>query len=225
MLNAAGAVPGIVPRTGSRTGSRTERKRQAILAAAEQLFLRGGYLGTNMDELAAASQVSKQTVYAHFGSKEALFVELVDAMTTAAGDAVHSGAEEPAADGDVAGYLQRYAERQLAVVLAPRILQLRRLVIGEVARFPALAAVLYERGPQRAIATLAEIFAQLDERGLLFVDDPAEAAAQFNWLVMGGPVNRAMLLGDAAVPAEAELSAHVAGGVRVFLAAYGRRPE
>ena len=43
------------------------------------MFLRDGYLGANMDELAALSGVSKQTVYAHFGSKEALFVELVGA--------------------------------------------------------------------------------------------------------------------------------------------------
>ena len=41
------------------------------------MFLRDGYLGANMDELTALSGVSKQTVYAHFGSKEALFVELV----------------------------------------------------------------------------------------------------------------------------------------------------
>ena len=54
------------------------------------MFLRSGYLGTNMDELAARSQVSKQTVYKHFGSKEALFVELVTSMTDAASSSVHN---------------------------------------------------------------------------------------------------------------------------------------
>ena len=66
------------------------RKHRAILAAAEEMFLRSGYLGTNMDELAARSQVSKQTVYKHFGSKEALFVALVTSMTDAASSSVHN---------------------------------------------------------------------------------------------------------------------------------------
>ncbi|WP_295700287.1 TetR/AcrR family transcriptional regulator C-terminal domain-containing protein [Lapillicoccus sp.] len=46
------------------------------------------------------------------------------------------------------------------------------------------------------------------------------AAAQFNWLVMAGPLNEAMLLGDAAVPTPSALRRHAAEGVRVFLAAH-----
>jgi hypothetical protein len=38
---------------------------------------------------------------------------------------------------------------------------------------------------------------------------------------MSEPVNRAMLLGDEAIPAEAELCQHAEEGVRVFLTAYG----
>ena len=57
--------------------------------------------------------------------------------------------------GDVGGLPSDYAYRQLTVVLTPRIMQLRRLVIGEVSRFPDLARVLYERGPQRAMDALA----------------------------------------------------------------------
>jgi hypothetical protein len=48
-------------------------------------------------------------------------------------------------------------------------------------------------------------------------------SVQFNWLVMADPLNRTMLLGDAAIPDEAELRRHAAEGVRVFLGAYGRR--
>jgi hypothetical protein len=95
------------------------------------------------------------------------------------------------------------------------------MVIGEVARFPELARVLYECGPQRAIAALAESFTRLGERGLLSVGDPRRAASHFNWLVMAEPVNRVMLLGDEAIPTEAELCQHAEEGVRVFLAAYG----
>lgn len=203
----------------------SERKRHAILVAAEALFLGGGYLGTSMDDVAARSMVSKQTVYAHFGSKEALFIALVSAMTDGASDDVHSvdPAVQPAADGDVAGYLSDYAERQLAVVLTPRLLRLRRLVIGEVARFPDLARALYESGPQRAIAAMAGDFERLAARGLLDLPDPVEAATTFNWLVMGGPLSEAMLLGDDAVPTTARRRAHAAHATRVFLSCYGVR--
>ncbi len=201
-------------------GPQSARKHVAILTAAEQVFLRSGYLGASMDELAALSGVSKQTVYKHFGSKEALFVELITAMTRDAGDRVQQEIPDPEREDELEGYLQRYAERQLAIVLTPQLLQLRRLVIGEVSRFPALAAALYDGGPRRAISTLARVFSRLTEAGLLAVPDPDIAAAQFNWLVMAGPLNEAMLLGDAAVPTPAALRRHAAEGVRVFLAAH-----
>lgn len=204
------------------TGS-SARKRRAILDAAIKVFLKSGYLGTNMDEIAALSEVSKQTIYKHFSSKEALFVEMVTSMTDAASDTVHNQIPELSDDKDIAGFLQVYAHRQLTVVLTPRLMQLRRLVIGEVARFPELARVLYERGPQRAVAALAKAFERLAARGLLVIDDPLIAASHFNWLIMAEPLNKAMLLGDEAIPKPAALRRHAAEGVRVFLAAYGKR--
>lgn len=202
---------------------RSERKHRAILEAAQEMFLAGGYLGTNMDELAARSNVSKQTVYKHFGSKEALFVELVTSMTDAAADRVHQDVADPGSADELAPYLEAYADRQLEVVMTPGLLQLRRLVIGEVARFPELAEALHERGPKRAIGILAQMFKRLAEQRMLTIDDAITAATQFNWLVMGESLNRAMLLGDAAIPTPAERRAQVSAAVRVFLAAYGAR--
>ena len=204
------------------TGS-SARKHRAILDAAIKVFLKSGYLGTNMDEIAALSGVSKQTIYKHFSSKEALFVAMVTSMTDAASDTVHNQIPELSDDKDIAGFLQMYAHRQLTVVLTPRLMQLRRLVIGEVARFPELARVLYERGPQRAVAALAKVFERLAARGLLVIDDPLIAASHFNWLIMAEPLNNAMLLGDEAIPKPSALRRHAAEGVRVFLAAYCKR--
>ncbi|MGE0279362.1 MAG: TetR/AcrR family transcriptional regulator [Rhizobiaceae bacterium] len=199
---------------------RSARKRRAILDAATEIFLKNGYLGTNMDEIATVSNVSKQTVYKHFSSKEALFVEIVSSMTNQAGDQVHNEAPTLKGASHLADYLTDYALRQLTIVLTPRVMQLRRLVIGEVARFPDLAKVLYERGPQRAIGILAGIFERLARDGLLVVDDPVTAASHFNWLIMAQPLNQAMLLGDDAIPPLVDLRKHAEDGVRVFLAAY-----
>lgn len=208
---------------GQATGDRSERKRRAILKAATEVFLRSGYLGTNMDEIAALSEVSKQTVYKHFSSKEALFIEIVTSMTGAAGNSVSEQAPQlPTDQAGLEAYLFEYAHTQLVTVLTPRLMQLRRLVIAEVGRFPELARVLYERGPQRAMGLLAASFRQLADQGLLAIDDAAMAAAHFNWLVMSEALNRAMLMGDSAIPKPAELRRQAELGVKVFLAAYGR---
>ena len=48
-------------------------KRDAILEAAARVFFESGYAAASMDEIAREAGVSKQTVYSHFGAKEALF--------------------------------------------------------------------------------------------------------------------------------------------------------
>ena len=124
---------------------------------------------------------------------------------------------------DLEADLRELARRQLTRVMEPRLLALRRLVIGEASRFPELGRLFYERGPGRTITALAASFERLAQRGLLVLGDPQLAAAHFNWLIMSVPLNRAMLLGDDEPPSPAELQRSGDAGVRVFLAAYGRR--
>ena len=200
---------------------RSVRKHNAILDAATTVFLRNGYLGTSMDEIAALARVSKQTVYKHFADKDSLFSEIVLAAVDAAADPVLADASALAASDDLEADLRAFARGQLEQVTRRRLLQLRRLVIGEANRFPELGRAFFERGGGRSAEALAAAFARLTERGLLRAADPELAAAHFNLLVIGAPVNRAMLLGDDAIPTAAELDRHAEGGVRAFLAAYG----
>ena len=202
--------------------SRSARKRAAILAAATTVFLRNGYVGTSMDEIAALAAVSKQTVYKHFADKERLFSEIVVATVNEAGEPTHQEVLDLRDSGDVDADLRDLARRLLARVMQPRLLQLRRVVIGEAGRFPELGRTFYELGPGRTMAALADAFERLAERGELRLDDPSLAAAHFNWLIMSIPLNRAMLFGQDDPPAAAELDRYADSGVRVFLAAYGR---
>ncbi len=207
----------------SRDERRSTRKREAILEAATTAFLRNGYLGTSMDEIAALAAVSKQTVYKHFADKKRLFSEIVIGTVDKVSDPVQNEVLSLDESGDVEADLRDLARRQLAMVMQPRLLQLRRLVIGEAGRFPELGRTFYERGPQRTVAALAAAFERLAERGVLQLDDPRLAAAHFNWLVMSAPINQAMLLGDDQIPARADLDRYADSGVRAFLAAYGPR--
>lgn len=204
--------------------TRTTRKRQSILAAATELFLQRGFLATNMDEVAAIASVSKQTVYTHFGTKEALFLEIVTGMTGEAGDELEGQVADPVDGRPIEGFLLEFAEQQLAIVMTPRLMQLRRLVIGEAERFPELGKRLHAKGPGRSIARLTKALAHYSESGDVEAEDLRAAASFFNWLVMGEPVNDAMLLGDGAISDAVALRAHAKESVRIFLAAYGRRP-
>lgn len=200
---------------------RTERKRRLIVEAASDLFLTHGFSGTSMDDVASRAAVSKQTVYKQFANKEALFIAIVQTMTYEAAARVQIDMRDPRDPGELATALRMHASRLLAIVLAPRLLQLRRLVIAEAGRFPDLGKALYDGGPARSMANLATAFARWAGDGLLIVDDPGAAASHFNWLIMGEPINQAMFRGDDALPGPAQRETHVAAGVRVFLAAYG----
>jgi TetR/AcrR family transcriptional repressor of mexJK operon len=202
---------------------RSTRRRRAILEAATTVFLRNGYLGTSMDEIAALAGVSKQTVYKHFADKERLFAEIVISTVNEASDPVYNEVVNLEDSGDVEADLRDLARRQLAAVMRPRLMQLRRLAIGEVGRFPELGRTFYERGPGRTIAALAKAFERLAARGVLQLEDPLLAAAHFDWLIMSAPMNQAMLLGHDDAPAPADLDRYAESGVRVFLAAYGQR--
>jgi TetR/AcrR family transcriptional repressor of mexJK operon len=200
--------------------TRTARKRRAILDAATTLFLRDGYQATSMDQIAAEAAVSKQTVYKQFADKQSLFREIVTGTVAQVSDPV---AEQVASlrDGtDLAAGLQGLARALLAQVIQPRVMQLRRLVIGEAGRFPELGRLFYDRGPGRTIDALAAAFGDLAARGTLRLQDPQLAAEHFNWLVMSTPLNRVMLCGDTELPAQADLDRYADAGARAFLAAY-----
>ncbi|MFA4959412.1 MAG: TetR/AcrR family transcriptional regulator [Candidatus Cloacimonas sp.] len=56
-------------------------KKKLILEMATQLFTRFGFAKTSLDEIAAAAQIAKGTVYYYFPSKEDLFVASIEAKT------------------------------------------------------------------------------------------------------------------------------------------------
>jgi TetR/AcrR family transcriptional regulator, mexJK operon transcriptional repressor len=199
--------------------SRSARKREAILDAAAQVFLGNGYVGTSMDQIAAVAAVSKQTVYKHFADKETLFRELI--TTT-----VHQDGQLAAHSDPLRGELpfdqelRAFARRLVRGVMQPRVLQLRRLVIGEATRFPTLGRTFYDSAVGRTTANLATAFTRLAADGRLKIDDPRLAAEHFIWLTLSIPLNRAMLVGDDHGLRSKDFDRYADAGVDVFLAAY-----
>lgn len=193
----------------------------AIREAAAALFLAKGYQATSMDDIAAAAQVSKQTIYTHFANKERLFADLVLGNAERVEDFILtlSPALERAGD-DLAPALTRVARGYLGTVMRPEVLRLRRLVLGEASRFPELARAYYEQVPGRVIEALAELFGRLAGAGRLKIDDPLVAAQQFAWLTLGLAVDRGMFYPIEEISANGELDRAAAAAVKTFLASY-----
>ena len=202
---------------------RSERKRLAILEAATEAFLGNGYSRTSMDEIARLARVSKQTVYMHFGDKEHLLFEIVMAIIHTASHPLDDEIIRLGDSTDLGADLRDHARRQLVLVLQPRPMQLRRLVIAEATSFPELGRAFYELGPGRTIGELAQAFRRLGERGLLTINDPTRAASDFNWLVMSDPLNHAMLLGESEPPDPTSINEWADQAVNTFMSAYDRR--
>ena len=62
--------------TSTRKQREIEEREGLILATAADLLGRHGYLGFTMDQIAAATEYSKGTIYNHFRSKEEVLVAL-----------------------------------------------------------------------------------------------------------------------------------------------------
>lgn len=99
--------------------------------------------------------------------------------------------------------------------------RLRRLVIGEANRFPELGKALFEHGPQRAMAGVQRRLQAWVDAGALPAHDTGAAAQHYNWLVMGAPLNAAMLLGDEAILSAAKRRAHAEAAVSALLRSIG----
>jgi TetR/AcrR family transcriptional repressor of mexJK operon len=204
-----GAVPG-----------RSARKRATILAAGRELFLSHGYQGTSVDQIAASAEVSKQTVYKHFGDKQELLLAIVnealDSTVTPFLDRIAKLADTDDLEADLTALAGEY----LRAVLTEPVVQLRRLVVGEANRVPALAQLYYEQAPSRALAAFADCMERLDDRGLLSVSEPAVAAEHFAFLVVGRCIDQALFCGGPQVLAGLDVDRHVRAGVALFLAGY-----
>lgn len=189
--------------------------------AAATVFMREGYAGASMDEITAIAGASKATVYRYFTDKQTLFCELIASTVKATSDLVQAEVAQLCDDiTDVDAELRDLARRLLAAVMKPELMRLRRLIIGEASRFPALGRVFYEQGPRRTVDSLAGLLRRLADEGQLTVRDPRTAAAQLNWLILAAPLNQAMLLGDDAPLTGAELEAHADAAIGMFLAAH-----
>jgi TetR/AcrR family transcriptional regulator, regulator of autoinduction and epiphytic fitness len=174
-------------------------KRHQILKGAMQEFLAKGYAAASMDRVAAASGVSKATVYSHFGDKESLFKTLVEQMAKGRMQAIMSQLDyslEP----------RQAIRRLLTLAIADccgnaEFHDFKRMLVGESGRFPELAKTFVRHLTKPGIEELTKY---LQESPAFNFPDP-EAIAR---VVVGGVVHYGMvqniLHGEEIMPMDAQ---------------------
>ncbi|MEO5755425.1 MAG: TetR/AcrR family transcriptional regulator [Mesorhizobium sp.] len=205
--------------------TRSARKDREIIQAATAAFVRGGYDGTSMEEIATKAGVSKQTVYKHFTDKETLFGDVVRSSAAQANDAIELVTRLLSDTEFTAGGLQQLARRLMTTLMDEERLKLRRLIIANADRMPQLGRDWYEKGFERMLATMASCFQKLTSRGLLQTSDPHLAASHFFGMLLWIPMNEAMFTGNRNPRSRAELERHADVSVEAFLVTYGARSQ
>jgi AcrR family transcriptional regulator len=193
-------------------------KSEMMLEAARRLFAEVGYEAASMDLIAKTAGVSKATLYAHFESKEKLFLEILEAAIGRPedGDWIPERFE-----GDAEGVLRRLAKGMARFFVDGRGLAVYRLFVADLHRFPELVARFHAAGPMAMCARVAALLAQMSERGALAIDDPNTAADHFLALVQGRlPFDRSIGLPP---PPPAEIDRHVESAVQLFMRGYAPR--
>jgi len=180
------------------------------------VFLEMGYGAASMDAIAAEAGVSKQTVYSHFGAKEALFEAIIEVKCD---ELMAPGSLKLVPGQDHAEALADFARQFLTTVLADPNSALFRVVIGESVRFPELAEAFYRTGPTTVTETLAGYLAELGDQGVLAISD-ATASAKLFFAMLRGDLYMRRLLGLTPEPPAADIEVVVDEAVTAFLAAH-----
>ena len=210
-MNDHGASHTAVPKA-RRGGS-----REAIVDAAERLFLERGFGAVSMDDLAEAAGVARRTLYNQFASKEEIYRETLLRVSDQFEGVLPPGVETR---GDVEDVLRLIAHAIVALHRRPGYLGFFRMVVADSRQVPwiaeAFAAVM---DPQ--MERFARYLAHLTAIGVLGCRDPRLAVHQF-----AGMLNELSLwpwmTGRESVPVPAEEV--IEETIRMFLSHY-RRPR
>jgi TetR/AcrR family transcriptional regulator, mexJK operon transcriptional repressor len=194
---------------------RSEGKRAAILDAAEALFISEGYERAGVDAIAGRAQVSKRTVYDHFGDKETIFLRVLERVNDALVTTIRAAIDEELLPGrDLQEALTAFGHRIVDRALASSdYFAFRHL---DAQQRPALR--LPEADRDRPERMLEKRFAELAAEGAIRAPDPALAVRHFTALTIG--LAREAVTAQRAGARPPDTAAIIADGVAAFLRAY-----
>lgn len=163
--------------------------RDAIIDAAEKLFIEKGYHGARVSEVARTADVSIGSIYVHFENKEGLYAALLErALDVEAKylDAVFGDPEVPDLEKIVAlgeAYLQFFQAHPAYF----RMLMIPHEDVPEAAADTVIGRQVVERGARQR-QRLADAIAACVEQKVLRDDVDPDKAAYFLWAAWNGVI-------------------------------------
>ena len=193
------------------------RKVAQVLKGAREVFLRDGFEGASVDEIARAAGVSKATLYSYFPDKRMLFIEVAkgECLRQAEGFDEMLSVGASAREG-----LYNAARGIMSVMVSGFGRNVFRVCVAESERFPEIGRNFWDSGPGLARGRLIAFFQSLCDRGELKIDDLELAADQFVELCKTRNFAKLILCIQDDFT-EAELDRVAQGAVDMFLARYG----
>jgi len=192
----------------------TDEKRDAILAAAWQVFGEKGFEGTAISDVSDRIRGSKATIYRYFKSKEELFAA---ALEQALMEWIDGAFERLSSTGNLRQRLLEFGRRYLETRLSTEMITIDRALITAAER-SSLGIELWAQLIEPRWRRFAEVLDQEMTSGHLRPADPYMAAMHFRGLIEADMLER-RLHGDAAFTAD-QIENALVSGIEVFLRAY-----
>ena len=207
--------------TAEDAARRKGRKFDHVLEGARAVFLRDGFEGASVDDIARAAGVSKATLYSYFADKRVLFVEVAKRECRRQADEALELVSLTAPPDHV---LYEAARRIIDFFLSEFGQRVFRICVAEADRFPELGQQFYESGPALVRDRIRAYLDAAVQRGELVIEDTLLAADQFAELCKAD-VFCAVIFGirrDFSAPDRKRVAD---GAVSMFLARYGVKPD
>ncbi|WP_343650869.1 TetR/AcrR family transcriptional regulator [Herbaspirillum sp.] len=195
---------------------KTEEKRDAILAAAADVFKESGFEGASMAEISARIGGSKGTLYAYFKSKEDLFVAVTHAVAKKQIEPALETLDQETED--LESTLRVFGEKAVSFLCQESTLQTQRMILAEAGRSD-IGRRFHEDGPKLGMQRIAAFMQKQMAAGRLKQADPMLATLQLCALLDCETV-RPMMLGLETSISKPRIKRMVGRAVETFLAAY-----
>lgn len=192
------------------------RKFDQVLEGAREVFVRDGFEGASVDEIARVAGVSKATLYSYFPDKRLLFSEVARLECNRQAE---EALQEVGQDDPVEDVLHEAADRIVRFFLSDFGQQVFRICVAESHRFPELGCRFYASGPAMVRERLSQVLTPYVNKGVLKIDDMDLAANQFGELCKSDLFVRC-LCGVCTDVTEADIKRVTDGAVEMFLARY-----
>lgn len=191
-------------------------KRARILQAAKTIFLKMGYHGSSMNQIAQEAGVTKLTVYNHFQDKANLFICAIEETCQ---ESLSTKQFDLDASVNFSQALYAVCLRALSIIYLPEALKLDHVLFELAAEQNPLAIQFFNASHTRLHNELELFFQQAAQLGFIQSADPAYQTDLLLSLLLGVRHHQ-VLLGIQPIPTAEEIDQIIQDAIELFLLKY-----